>query len=65
MLKVLGHKAELFNGYDKHAISQLQMKEVALDIHVELLAFLTEVVKFFRRNIRGAYTISSKTDLQH
>lgn len=53
MLKVLGHKAELFNGYSKHATSISQMKEVALDVHIELITFLTEIVKFFRGDMLG------------
>ncbi|OQU99113.1 hypothetical protein CLAIMM_04795 [Cladophialophora immunda] len=47
MLKVFGHKAELFNGHSSSADLH-HKKEIATEVHMELLLFLSEVVKFFR-----------------
>jgi hypothetical protein len=48
MLKVIGHKIELFNGFSKTETAPRQLKAACLDVLLEYLDFLTNVITFFR-----------------
>lgn len=48
MVKVFGHKLELLNAYCNNNSCMDQLREAALDIHVELLSFFTHVISFLR-----------------
>jgi hypothetical protein len=58
MLKIVGHKAELFNGYraNKKAEQTAAINEASIDVLEELLMFLRELTKFFRGDAFGTIT---------
>ena len=53
MVKAIGHKIDLFNGYCRNETGLRQMKEACLDVHIELVAFYTDVIKLFRSGSFG------------
>ena len=52
MCKTLGHKLELFNAFHESESKIKQMEEAAVDVHMELILFYTEMVKFYRASTR-------------
>lgn len=56
MLKVLGRKAELFNGFSKKSPDIKQLKEGALETQIEILTFFTGLVNYFRTESFGRVT---------
>ena len=57
MLKVIGHRAELFNEYCKNTPEMEQIPEAIFDTHVVLVGFYTKVIKFFREGPSSRSTL--------
>ena len=62
MLKVIGYKAQFFNGYSTTKLNGNQFKEAALEIHIEILSFLVELIKFFRNRGFGMEFLVLRVD---
>jgi Mg2+ and Co2+ transporter CorA len=61
MLKILGRKAELFNGFSKRSPDVKELKEGAVEIQMEILEFLTHLITHFRTESFGESLYSSLT----
>lgn len=65
MLKSIGHKLELFNGYFEEATEVDELNGTTVDILVELMTFYNDVIKFFGDNLFGqlmyTHDLSSRT----
>ena len=55
MLKVFGHKAELFNAHRNNISDTDPMKQAALEVHIEMLTFFTDLVNHLRGGFFGEH----------
>ncbi len=60
-LKIVGRKAELFNGFSKRSPDVKELKEGAVEIQMEILEFLTNLITHFRAESFGELLYSSPT----
>ena len=61
MLKELGRKAEFFSGFSQRSADVKQLKGSTVEIQIEILNFLTGLIKYFRTESFG--TVSSNVPL--